>query len=833
MKNFNGTSLLAAAVLTAGFTGMAMAQDECSTAVTAVVGGNAFSTVSATSSADPVSDAQCATTFLDWGTSNKDVWFTFTAPASGLLSLDTCFAGSFDTSMVLYTGTCGALTQVACNGDGTGLAGCQTYYSRIADFGAVAGTTYYIRIGGYNDGTTIASGTGQLNLNFTAVNAGCIGATGNCGVARTTGGCGDPVCCTAVCDFDQSCCDAAWSADCVTYAVDLCGIFVYQCTGANPSVANDCATSAAVITSDTFRDINNNGCNTDGPDHAGADCNSGNDFFLYDVWYRFASPANGTLVVQTCVVDGGPATTFDSKLAVYDMGTAPASFDYNTLNTAIIGCNDDGDSACAAGGGVYPSYLAVNVTAGRSYLIRVASYDNPGTARVTFNVPEPCSPLPANTSTEAEACGDNTNGGCNAGGPVESIAIGAKVKGTLWINDDGAGNLTRDLDWYQLDVTADKNVSFKVYAANFVTTGVFRGDITAANCAGVTFLGGGAGSCPNTTNLCLSPGSYYFVVGMDFAAGATACGSGAANDYVLEVTAVDASCPVIVGATCTSPGADSAWSNNQVPPTGTNNLGGVVACASNPAFPNCSGGGTGANKYARVFTSGQLGGEINCFEVGFFSVKRAANAANTACANYLSDLPLPATVYICRDTDGANPRNIIATAGDGNDLEVLSTRSVLVPGIADTGAINFDPPLCLDGVTGNIVVVLDIPSFLVAQGTVPAASGYGMRAAGTTVTGQSSQVFIRLSCADAAGQFVSAESLGATFTAQWFVGANGTFSGCGSSCPGDFDGDGFITAADLSTLLGSWGTPGGDIDGDGNTTAADLSTLLGSWGACP
>ncbi len=60
-------------------------------------------------------------------------------------------------------------------------------------------------------------------------------------------------------------------------------------------------------------------------------------------------------------------------------------------------------------------------------------------------------------------------------------------------------------------------------------------------------------------------------------------------------------------------------------------------------------------------------------------------------------------------------------------------------------------------------------------------------------------------------------------------------TGCVDStpCPADFDGDGQVSASDLSALLGSWGEAGGDIDGDGTTNAADLSTLLGAWGACP
>ncbi len=56
-----------------------------------------------------------------------------------------------------------------------------------------------------------------------------------------------------------------------------------------------------------------------------------------------------------------------------------------------------------------------------------------------------------------------------------------------------------------------------------------------------------------------------------------------------------------------------------------------------------------------------------------------------------------------------------------------------------------------------------------------------------------------------------------------------------SDCLGDFDGDGFVGAADLAELLGAWGpNPGhpADFDGDGAITAADLAVLLGAWGPC-
>ncbi len=49
--------------------------------------------------------------------------------------------------------------------------------------------------------------------------------------------------------------------------------------------------------------------------------------------------------------------------------------------------------------------------------------------------------------------------------------------------------------------------------------------------------------------------------------------------------------------------------------------------------------------------------------------------------------------------------------------------------------------------------------------------------------------------------------------------------------PADLNCDGTVNAADLSIMLGAWGTSGiGDLNGDGVVNAADLSVLLGAWG---
>jgi len=50
--------------------------------------------------------------------------------------------------------------------------------------------------------------------------------------------------------------------------------------------------------------------------------------------------------------------------------------------------------------------------------------------------------------------------------------------------------------------------------------------------------------------------------------------------------------------------------------------------------------------------------------------------------------------------------------------------------------------------------------------------------------------------------------------------------------PADLDGDGIVGPADLTALLGAWGTPGpGDLSGDGIVGPADLAALLAAWSA--
>ena len=65
------------------------------------------------------------------------------------------------------------------------------------------------------------------------------------------------------------------------------------------------------------------------------------------------------------------------------------------------------------------------------------------------------------------------------------------------------------------------------------------------------------------------------------------------------------------------------------------------------------------------------------------------------------------------------------------------------------------------------------------------------------------------------------------------LNADGTL-GETSSCAADFNGDGQVDGADLTLLLGAWGTANQtfDIDGNGTVDGGDLVIILGTWGDC-
>jgi len=792
--------------------------DRCNTAVTLVPGqAAAFSTSNATGSPDPVTDDQCPGTFLAWGdpASNPDFWFRWTPTEAGIADFSTC-AGSYDTSMVIYSGSCTALVQVACNGDGTGQTGCgDPFYSRITGFQVTANTTYFIRIGGYQGET----GNSSLLLTFLPLASACVGSTQSCGEPGPLPGCSDADCCTKVCAVDDFCCTVEWDTGCVALAIDVCGLFIYTCPPGGP--VNDCATNPTVVTPGQSLPFNTTFANTTAP----AGCEAYDPPLWKEVWYRFDAAELTVFTATTC-----NTANFDTKMRAYNIGSG--TFNPDDLPELLIACNDDGSPDCEN----FTSTLSFIVTPGNSYLIALGGYlDESGTGTVAFSVLGGCEG-PGINLVEDEPCGQSTNGGCNQEPdfPSQPIQSGDRIAGTFWA-DDG----TRDTDWYRFTLNTPSEVTAAVFADFPVRIFLIGGA-----CGSTQILATNDGeNCPQTASACLGAGSYWVFVALDIFDGIP-CGTGPINSYTLDFSAVEANCPTFITTSCADPGPDTFSTAPDVTTFG----GGLVACATGGgAFPDCQlGASTGVNSWAKVIPTNQVLSEITCVNLGVWSIRRGATTAG-ACDFFASDIPLPATIAIYRDINGGAPTRPFDPDGEcflGNcDLELIAERSVLIPGGAYFGTLTFDPPLCLEDIDFSggetLVVTMTTPSFI--DGSVegiPANAGYQLRASGATVPGQSSNTFIRLSCADAAEAYVLAETLGATFTAQWRVDINGNATTCEGGpqpCIGDLNADGVVNGADLGLLLGAWGTanPVADINGDGTVNGADLGLLLGAWGACP
>lgn len=141
--------------------------DECWGATVIGLGNSPVDNTAATSSfinVYPVDPAMCLSSELD--TVGKDIWFSYTPPSHGFAIFSTCSLTTFDTDLVLYTGNCDNLTQVACNGDSA--SNCDNFTAEI-QFPVAGLTRYLIRLGGWQG----EQGTGHLNITFTSSNGGC------------------------------------------------------------------------------------------------------------------------------------------------------------------------------------------------------------------------------------------------------------------------------------------------------------------------------------------------------------------------------------------------------------------------------------------------------------------------------------------------------------------------------------------------------------------------------------------------------------------------------------------------------------------------------------
>ncbi len=124
-------------------------------------------------------------------TVENGVWFRFTAPASGIVDITTSDAATnFDTQLTLYSGTCGALTELACDDQSGALPNSALIHYECL----TPGQTYYVMLDGF------AGDIGTFCIKLTTVsnplNDFCTCATtlplnGTCLVNQTTIGATD------------------------------------------------------------------------------------------------------------------------------------------------------------------------------------------------------------------------------------------------------------------------------------------------------------------------------------------------------------------------------------------------------------------------------------------------------------------------------------------------------------------------------------------------------------------------------------------------------------------------------------------------------------------
>ncbi len=108
-----------------------------------------------------------------------------------------------------------------------------------------------------------------------------------------------------------------------------------------------------------------------------------------DVWYRYISPSNGVITINTC------GSSFDTVLAVYT-GTqqaCPAS------PLALVACNDDSVDVCEAGLS-RKSFVQFSAPAGDSYMIRVGGFNGEsGPGQMTITHTPGCDDIDFNNNT--------------------------------------------------------------------------------------------------------------------------------------------------------------------------------------------------------------------------------------------------------------------------------------------------------------------------------------------------------------------------------------------------------------------------------------------------
>ena len=507
----------------------------CGSPITAAVGDTPFSTtpgqVALLSTApQPLCDVSAFGSNVIYNVT----WFRFVPPDAATYRFETCGLVNFDSRLAVLTNCADPTSCVGGDDDSPGCtlaSSTVAWASQVEVQDAAAGTPLFIGVGAFSSGT---QGSGSLRI----VRVGSPENGQACATAYAVGG---------------------------------------SPQGTTRTFSNAAATGTlAVPPSCDF------GAVLDNTIHR-------------PVWFRFTASTNTIVEVSTCpVVAGEPG--FDTRIAVFaDCGSSAGS-------GSVVACNDD-----APGCQSFGSTVRFNVSQGSVYSIavggRTASSTGAGVLRITTDVPPPpscgtaphpcckpsdepfcsdgaccalvcaedpfccssdgawdavcaqraavlCSacgagdcPPQSSTRSEPEACGAQSNGGCEQSPPAAvAILPGDAVAGTFWADAD-----ERDVDAYEFTLAAAATVSLEL-----TSSGPGRLVLTDDACPPAIIVATPEleRSCPASISTCLAPGTYRVIAQMTVFSGFP-CG-GDRNGYVLAYAATSCDAAVPANDDCAS-----------------------------------------------------------------------------------------------------------------------------------------------------------------------------------------------------------------------------------------------------------------------------------------
>ena len=356
------------------------------------------------------------------GIFTTDVWYNWTAGASGAFDVTTCGQTALDSQISVYATSACQGAHLGCNDQA-----CASNQSEVT-FLATIGNVYKIQLGGWNGGT----GSGTFSVNAAPpppANDLCAAATAiagpgphalntvgaltdgpsNCGImtndtwynwtSGTTAAmelnlCGggltfDPV----VTVYDTTACQGTMLAcnddfcgleSKATFPATSGAIYKLQIGGYNgaegtgtfqvipapPPPANDLCANATNVAGVGPHAWDNTSALLDGPNNCG--------IFTGDVWYNWTAGSTNTYRVSTC-----GQTSVDTQISVYQSAACQG---------AHLGCNDQ---ACASNA----SQVDFPATVGNVYKIQLGGWNGSvGTGTFTVDLPPP---PPANDGCSA------------------------------------------------------------------------------------------------------------------------------------------------------------------------------------------------------------------------------------------------------------------------------------------------------------------------------------------------------------------------------------------------------------------------------------------------